>query len=359
MSNLAQFCFFVCIVIIINMKTKIAINGFGRIGRAFFRVAQRSPELEIVAINDIGDIENIAYLLKYDSAYGKSDYNISVSNESITVDGKEIKFLSEKNPSELPWKDLDIDIVVESTGIFASYEKSKAHLDAGAKRVVISAPVKDEAPEGIVGQTILIGVNEEGLEVCDISSNASCTTNAGSPVISILNEKMGIEKALLNTVHGYTATQNIVDGPNRNIRRGRAAAVNVVPSTTGAAIATTKAIPELEGRFDGIALRVPVVLGSIADITFITKRDTSVEEINKILVDASKEERWQGIFSTTNEPIVSSDIIGNTYGSIADLSFTKVVGGNLVKVLSWYDNEAGYANTLVKHVISSGKYLKK
>ena len=339
-------------------KTKIAINGFGRIGRAFFRVAKDSPELEVVAINDIGDIENIAYLLKYDSAYGKSDSDIKAGDGVLNVDGKEIKFLSDKNPSDLPWRDLDIDIVVESTGIFASYEKSKAHLDAGAKRVVVSAPVKDEAPDGIVGQTILMGVNDDGLQTCDISSNASCTTNAGSPVMAILSQKIGIEKALLNTIHGYTATQSLVDGPNKkDVRKGRAAGVNIIPSTTGAAIATTKALPELDGKFDGIALRVPVVLGSIADITFITKKDTNVDEINKILEDASKEERWKGIFSVTNEPIVSSDIIGNTHGAVVDLSFTKVVGGNLVKVLSWYDNEAGYANTLLKHVISSGKYI--
>ena len=338
-------------------KTKIAINGFGRIGRAFFKIAKDASELEIVAINDISDIENIAYLLKYDSVYGKSDFTVSVGKESLTVDNKEIKFLNEKNPANLPWGKLDIDIVVESTGIFSSYEKSKMHLDAGAKRVVVSAPVKDEAPDGIVGKTILMGVNDINLQTCDISSNASCTTNAGSPIISILNEKIGIEKALLNTIHGYTATQNIVDGPNKNIRRGRAAAINIVPSTTGAAVATTKAIPELEGKFDGIALRVPVALGSIADITFVTKRETNIVEINKILEDASKKKKWKGIFSTTKEPIVSSDIIGNTHGAIADLSFTKVVGGNLVKVLSWYDNEAGYASTLLRHVILSASYL--
>jgi glyceraldehyde 3-phosphate dehydrogenase len=339
-------------------KTKVAINGFGRIGRAFFRIAKDAPELEVVAINDIGDIENIAYLLKYDSAYGKSNFNISTDNGALKVDGKEIKFLSEKDPTNLPWKDLDIDIVVESTGIFDSFQKSKAHLDAGAKRVVISAPVKDTPPDSMTGQTVLMGVNDEALKVCDISSNASCTTNAGSPIIAILNQKIGIEKAILNTVHGYTATQSLVDSPNKkDVRKGRAAAVNIVPSTTGAAIATTKALPELEGKFDGIALRVPVILGSIADITFIAKKNTTVEEINKILRDASKEKKWKGIFTVTEEPIVSSDIIGNTHGAICDLSFTKVVDGNLVKVLSWYDNEMGYANTLLKHVIKSGSYL--
>lgn len=339
-------------------KIKVGINGFGRIGRAFFRLAKKNPEIEIVAINDIGDIENIVYLLKYDSVYGKSDFNVKAKENVLIVDGKEIKFLSEKDPSKLPWKDLDIDIVLESTGIFDSFEKSKMHLDAGARRVVVSAPVKDKAPDGIEGRTILMGVNDAELKTCDISSNASCTTNAGSPIIAILNEKIGIEKALLNTVHAYTATQNIVDGPNKKFRRGRAAGANIVPSTTGAAIATTKAIPQLEGKFDGVALRVPVILGSIADITFISKKNTDIEEINKILEDASKEERWKGIFSTTKEPIVSSDIIGNTHSAIADLSFTKVVGGNLVKVLSWYDNEIGYTNTLVKHIIASAKHLR-
>ncbi|MFQ5661774.1 MAG: type I glyceraldehyde-3-phosphate dehydrogenase [Candidatus Paceibacteria bacterium] len=337
----------------------MAINGFGRIGRAFFRIAKDAPELEIVAINDIGDINNIAYLLKYDSAYGKSDFDVSVDGGILVIDGRKINFLSEKNPSRLPWKDLDIDIVVESTGVFDSFNESKAHLDAGARRVVVSAPVKDEAPDGIIGQTVLMGVNDEKLRTCDISSNASCTTNAGSPVMAILSEKIGIEKAMLNTIHGYTATQSIVDSPNqRDARRGRAAAQNIVPSTTGAATATGKAIPELDGKFDGMALRVPVVLGSIADITFVAKKNTTVDEVNKVLENAAREKKWEGIFTTTKEPIVSSDIIGNTHGAVADLSFTRVVDGNLVKVLSWYDNEMGYANTLVEHVISSGKHLK-
>ncbi|MDP6388089.1 MAG: type I glyceraldehyde-3-phosphate dehydrogenase [Candidatus Pacebacteria bacterium] len=340
-------------------KIRIAINGFGRIGRAFFRVAKDVPELEIVAINDLCDAENIAYLLKYDSAYGKSNFDVSVKGKSLITEGKEILSLAQKDPSKLPWKDLDIDIVVESTGAFTSYEKSKAHLDVGAKRVVVTAPVEDAPPAGISGETVLMGVNDNALETCDISSNASCTTNAGSPLLAILDEKIGIEKAMLSTVHGYTSTQNLVDGPNRrDMRRGRAAAENIVPSTTGAAVATTKAIPELEGKFDGMALRVPVALGSIVDITFVAKKNTSAQEVNKILEDATGQEKWKGIFTTTKEPIVSSDIVGNTHGAIADLSFTRVVDGNLVKVLSWYDNEMGYANTLVKHVIASAKHLQ-
>ena len=340
-------------------KTRIAINGFGRIGRSFFRIARMRPELEIVAINDLGDIENLAYLLKYDTAYGKADFEASGSEGSLVVNGKGIKFLSERNPSDLPWGDMDIDIVVESTGIFASYEKSKMHLDAGAKRVVVTAPVKDDPDEaGINGATVLVGVNDLALKDSVISSNASCTTNAGSPLIQILNEGLGIEKAVLNSAHGYTATQSIVDSPNKkDFRKGRAGAVNIIPSTTGAAIATTKAITDLEGKFDGIALRVPVISGSIADVTFISKRDTTVEEVNDILKKAAKEDRWSRVFNVTEEPIVSSDIIGSKYASVADLALTRVVGGNLVKVMAWYDNEMGYTHALVEHVIISGKYI--
>ncbi|MCH7529745.1 type I glyceraldehyde-3-phosphate dehydrogenase [Patescibacteria group bacterium] len=339
-------------------KIRVAINGFGRIGRTFFKVAGKREEIEIVAINDLGNLGNIAYLLKYDSVYGKSDLDISTKKGTLVVGGKETIFLNEKDPSKLPWNDLNIDIVLESTGVFSSYAESKVHLDAGAKRVVISAPVKDDPPDGISGATVLIGINEDKLQNCDISSNASCTTNAGSPLIAILNESIGIEKAILNTVHGYTASQSLVDSPNnKNLRNGRAAATNIIPSTTGAAIATTKAIPELEGRFDGMAVRVPVVIGSLVDITFIAKRETNVEEVNTILKKAAEETRWKKVFSTTEEPLVSSDIIGSMYASIADLGFTRVVGGNLVKVLSWYDNEMGYTYALVEHVIKSGSYI--
>lgn len=342
-------------------KTRVAINGFGRIGRAFFKFAEERDEIEVVAINDLGDLENIAYLLKYDTAQGKSDLDIKVEQgeqSKLIVNDRDVVFISERDPERLPWKHLDIDIVLESTGIFNSYEKAKVHLDAGAKRVVVSAPVKDAPPEGITGETVVIGVNDDKLQTCDISSNASCTTNAGSPLMQILNEKLGVEKALLNTVHGYTATQGIVDSPSKkDFRKGRAAALNIIPSTTGAAIATTKAIPELEGKFDGIAIRVPVLVGSIVDITFISKRDTSVEEVNDILRAAEKESKWQTTFRTTEEPIVSSDIIGERHASIADLNFTKVVDGNLVKVLAWYDNEMGYTYSLVEHVVRSGSHI--
>lgn len=342
-------------------KTRIAINGFGRIGRAFLKIAKNRKEIEIVAINDLGNLENFAYLLKYDTVYGKSDFEITTektANESfLIVDGKKIKYLSEKEPNNLPWKNLNIDVVVESSGFFASYEKSKAHLDAGAKRVVISAPVKDDAV-GIVGETVLLGINEDKLKTCVISSNASCTTNAGSPLIAILDEKIGIEKAILNTVHGYTASQSLVDSPSKkDLREGRAAAMNIVPSSTGAAIAMTKAFPSLEDKFDGVSVRVPVVAGSLVDITFIAKRNTTVEEVNEILKSASKESHWENIFSVTEEDLVSSDILGTRFASIADLKFTRVVDGNLVKVLAWYDNEAGYAHTLVEHTIKTAKYI--
>ncbi|MBU6431308.1 MAG: type I glyceraldehyde-3-phosphate dehydrogenase [Patescibacteria group bacterium] len=343
-------------------KTRVAINGFGRIGRAFLKIAKDKKEIEIVAINDLGNLENFAYLLKYDTVYGKSDFDIgaekTADGQVLIIDGKKIKFISEKDPKNLPWKNLDIDVVVESSGFFASYEKSKAHLDAGAKRVVISAPVKDEAV-GIVGETVLMGINEEKLKTCDISSNASCTTNAGSPLIAILDEKIGIEKAILNTVHGYTASQSLVDSPSKkDLREGRAAAMNIVPSSTGAAIAMTKAFTSLEGKFDGVSVRVPVVAGSLVDITFIAKRNTTVEEVNEILKIASEEARWKNIFSVTEEDLVSSDILGINFASIADLKFTRVVNGNLVKVLAWYDNEMGYARTLAEHVLKSGANVK-
>src|SRR3989344_4758986 len=337
---------------------RVAINGFGRIGRAFFKLAQESKELEIVAVNDLGDVENLAYLLKYDTAYGKSDLDIKTKRGALIVNGKEVVFLSEKNPAKLPWRDYNIDVVVEATGFFEDYAKARVHLDAGAKRVVTTAPAKDEPPEGVAGATVLMGINDDLLKTCQISSNASCTTNAGSPLMYILNEAVGIEKALLSTTHGYTATQALVDSPvkSKDFRRGRAAAQNIVPSTTGAAIAVTKALPELEGKFDGIAIRVPVVTGSIVDVTFVAKRDTSAEEVNEILRTAAKDPRWNHVFTVTEEQLVSPDIIGSEFASVADLAFTRVTGGNLVKVLAWYDNEMGYAYTLLDHVIKTGKY---
>lgn len=339
------------------MAIRVAINGAGRIGRAFYKLARTRPELEIVAINDLADSENLAYLFKYDTVYGISDFKVEANGDKLVFDGKEVRFLSEKDPANLPWRELNIDVVVESTGAFASFEKSKAHLDAGARRVVITAPVKD-SPQGVSGATVLMGVNEDKLATCEISSNASCTTNAASPVLAVLDEALGIEKAILNTVHSYTASQSIVDGPNKkDWREGRAAAQNIVPSTTGAAIAVEKALSSLEGRFDGISIRVPSVIGSIADLTFITKRDTTAEEVNSVLAEAAKTDRWKDILEVVSEPIVSSDVRNSAHASIVDLAFTRVVGGNLVKVMAWYDNEMGYTYTLVDHVIKAGSHI--
>lgn len=333
-------------------KTRVAINGFGRIGRAFFREAWERSDIEIVAVNDLGSHENLAYLLQYDTVYKRAPFTVTTDGEDLVIDGKKVRAFSEKEPEKLPWKDLSVDVVVESTGFFTDYEKANAHIIAGAKRVVISAPVKTESP---LGATVLMGLNEEKIGTCPITSNASCTTNAGSPVIVILDEAIGIEKAVLSTTHGYTAGQSLVDGPSKkDMREGRAAAQNIVPTSTGAAIAVTQAYPALEGKFDGISLRVPVPAGSIADITFIAKRATTVEEVNDALKKAATNARWKGIFTATEDELVSSDIIGEAFASIADLSMTRVVDGNLVKVLAWYDNEAGYTHTLVEHVVKAG-----
>ena len=334
-------------------KARVAINGFGRIGRLFFKAAFENPNFEIVALNDLGDVENLAYLLKYDSVYGRyeKDIKADLPNGKLIVEGREIVFLQVKDPTQLPWKALNVDIVVESTGLFDEYAKAKVHLAAGAKRVVITAPAKDE--DGADGQTVLIGVNEDNFKTCPITSNGSCTTNSASPVIEILSENPGIVKAALSTVHAYTATQSLVDGPIRgghDYRKGRAAAHNTVPETTGAAISVARAIPELKGKFDGLSFRVPNITGSISDITFIAKRPTTVEEIAQILTDAANSPRWQGIMKVTRDQIVSSDIIGEPYGAIVPLDLIKVIDGDMVKVLSWYDNEAGYVSTLIKHV---------
>lgn len=337
--------------------TRIAINGFGRIGRLLFRELFGKKGFTVVAINDLGDAGNLAYLLKYDTVYGRFDREVELAGGMLTVDGKEIKLLQEKDPTKLPWRELKIDIVVESTGVFEAFDKAKVHLECGAKRVLLTAPAKDA--DSALGKTVLMGINEEDLKDHVLTSNASCTTNAASPVIQVLSENPGILKAVLNTVHAYTATQSIVDSPTKgtDYRRGRAAAQNMSPSTTGAAVAVSRVIPSLEGKFDGIAVRVPVPTGSLADITFVTKRPTSVEEINSILTKAAGEPRWKGILKVSNEQIVSSDIVGEPYGAVVDLGFTKVIDGDLVKVLSWYDNEFGYVSTLIKHIERISDYL--
>jgi glyceraldehyde 3-phosphate dehydrogenase len=333
---------------------RVAINGFGRIGRAFVRRSY-GRGVEIVAVNDLGSLENLAYLLKYDTVYRRAPFSVEVKDGALFIDSKPVRFVQEKDPSKLPWKELDVDVVVESTGLFTDYEKANVHIDSGAKHVVITAPAKgDDA----LGTTILMGLNEDRFGTCKITSNASCTTNAASPVIAILDEMIGIEKAILSTTHAYTASQAIVDGPARkDMKEGRAAAQNIVPTSTGAAIAVTKAYPALTGKFDGISLRVPVPAGSIADITFIAKRATTVDEVNNTLRMAAQNPRWEGLFSITDEELVSSDIIGEPHASIADLGMTRVVDGNLVKVLSWYDNEAGYTEALVRHVLKAAEFI--
>jgi glyceraldehyde 3-phosphate dehydrogenase len=349
---------------------RVAINGFGRIGRAFVRASVQEPEIDIVAVNDLGNLETLAYLLRHDSVYREFPGQVRVEpgassgqGGALIIGAKRVAVFGEKDPARLPWGKLGVDVVVESTGLFTDFGKAKAHLTAGAKRVVISAPAKDGADEAgapVQGVTVLMGVNEEKLATCALSSNASCTTNAASPVIAILDEALGIEKALLSTTHGYTASQSLVDGPSKkDVKEGRAAALNIVPTSTGAAVAVTQAYESLKGKFDGISLRVPVPAGSIADITFIAKRGTTAEEVNSILTKAAGELRWKGVFAVTDEPLVSGDIVGSTYGSIADLGMTRVVGGNLVKVLAWYDNEMGYTHTLVRHVKQAGQYIGK
>lgn len=332
---------------------RIAINGFGRIGRGFLRAAYGRAGIEIVAVNDLTSPENLAYLLKYDTVYGRAPFSVSCSGTNLVVDGKNIPVISEREPGKLPWKDMQVDIVLESTGFFTDAQKAKAHLDAGAKKVVITAPAKGEGAE-----TILIGANEAKFGTCDISSNASCTTNAASPLIGILDEAVGIQSALLNTTHAYTATQAIVDAPaHDDFRRGRAGAANLSPSSTGAAKATTLAYPHLKGKFDGISIRVPVPSGSMVDVTFIAKRATSAEEVNAALKKAAESDRWKRVFAVTEEPLVSSDIVGQPYGAIADLAMTRVVDGNLVKVMAWYDNEMGYVHTLLEHVSEVAKTI--
>jgi len=323
--------------------TKIAINGFGRIGRPSFKIALEKG-MEITAINDLANVENLAYLLKHDSVHRGFQKNIEIKEGNLVVDGKETKVFSEKDPANLPWKELGIDVVLECTGFFTDREKASAHLRAGAKKVIISAPTKDKAIK-----TIVLGVNEKEIkESDDILANASCTTNCLAPIMKVLDENFGVEKSIMSTIHSYTSTQALVDRPNKkDFRRGRSAAENIVPTSTGAAIATTLVLPQLEGNFDGMALRVPTPVGSISDITCLLKKDTSVKELNETFEKASSAE-LEGILSYSEEPLVSSDIIDNPYSTIVQGDLTKVIGGNLVKIIGWYDNEWGYSNRLVE-----------
>lgn len=347
---------------IVSVMIRIGINGFGRIGRAFFRLAHEHAEMEVAAINDLADPATLAYLLCYDTVYGTYGHDVRAEKDALVVDATtRIPLFSVRTPADIPWREAGVEVVVEATGMFTSYEKANTHKEGGAARVVVTAPVAD-APEDakVKGATVLVGANEKAFAATALTSNASCTTNAANPLVGILGGTVGIEKALLNTVHAYTSTQSLVDGPaGKDMRRGRAASVNIIPSSTGAAISTTKAHPSLAGVFDGIALRVPVMAGSIVDVTFLASRATSAEEINHLLTEAAASVPWKHLFAVTDRPIVSSDIIGARYAAIADLSLTRVVGGNLVKVLAWYDNEIGYAHTLVEHILKAGRSEEK
>ena len=328
------------------MSKKIAINGFGRIGRNAFKLAFERDDIEVVAINDLTDTKTLAHLLKHDSTYGTYHHDVSYDDNSIFVAGKQIRVLAEKDPALLPWGEFGVDVVIEATGLFVQPEKARAHINAGAKKVVISAPAKGEGAKFIV-----LGVNEHELtREDDIISNASCTTNCIAPVMAILEREFGIEKSLRTTVHSYTASQRILDAPAKDLREARSAAENIVPTTTGAAIATAKVIPSLVGKFDGLSVRVPTAVVSLSDITAVLKRNTTKEEINEVFKRAAADPFYQGILNVTEEPLVSTDFRGNSHSSIVDLELTNVVGGNLVKIVAWYDNEWGYSNRLVEIV---------
>ncbi|MBI2411440.1 MAG: type I glyceraldehyde-3-phosphate dehydrogenase [Candidatus Kerfeldbacteria bacterium] len=336
-------------------KIRIAINGFGRIGKIAFKIAyeHHADEVEIVAINDLSTEAQAAEVLKYDSVYRAFPHTVSSGSGFISVDGVQFKKFAEKEPEKLPWKDLAVDVVLECTGVFTNKEGAARHLAGGAKVVIISAPAKTGEPVG----TFVLGVNHEDFDATkdQVISNASCTTNCIAPVMEVLERTFGIEKAMMSTIHGYTADQNLVDGFHKDPRRARSAALNIVPTTTGAAIATAETVPQLNGIFDGLAFRVPVPVGSVSDITALLKRDVTAEEVNAALTSAAETPRYKGILEVTNDPIVSSDVIGRSVSSLVDLALTNVVGGNLVKVVAWYDNEYGYSHRLIEQAIGVGR----
>lgn len=328
------------------MTKRIAINGFGRIGRNAFKIAFDRSDIEVVAINDLTDNKTLAHLLKHDSSYGEYDHDVTSDEHSITVDGKKIQTFAETDPAKLPWGDLNVDVVIESTGFFVDPAKARAHIDpAGAKKVVISAPAKGEGAD-----TIVLGVNEDKIKtgVTDVVSNASCTTNCITPVMAVLESNFGIDKAMMTTVHSYTASQKLQDAPSKDLREARAAAENIVPTTTGASIAAAKALPALENRFGGLSVRVPTPVVSMSDFVVVLKRDVTVDEVKDVFRNAAKEPFYQGILDVTEEELVSSDFKGNSHSAIVDLPLTAVVGGNMLKVVAWYDNEWGYSNRLVE-----------
>ena len=330
---------------------KLAINGFGRIGRNAFKIAFERRDVKIVAINDLTDTKTLAHLLKHDSSYGTYDRDVKYDEENLIVDGEKIRVFSEKEPKNLPWGEYQVDVVIESTGFFTDPKKAADHLEAGARKVVISAPAKGEG-----AKTIVIGVNEDTVTEDDkILSNASCTTNCIAPVMKVLEDNFGIEKALMTTVHSYTASQRILDAPAKDLREARAAAENIVPTSTGASKAAALTIPTLKGKFDGLSIRVPTPVVSLSDITAVLKRDTTIEELQEIFKKAAKEPFYEGILGVSEEPLVSIDYRGNSHSSIVDLPLINVVGGNLVKIVAWYDNEWGYSNRLVELASDFGK----
>jgi len=337
--------------------TRVAINGFGRIGRNAFKIAFARPDLRIVAINDLTDTRTLAHLLKHDSNYGAYKHDVSYDDTHIIVDGKKIIVTAEKEPQKLPWKKLKIDVVIESTGRFVKGEDAGLHVKAGARKVVISAPAKGDDSQVA---THVIGVNEDKLDTgkVNVYSNASCTTNCITPVAAVIEEAFGIEKAMMTTTHSYTASQALQDAPAKDLREGRNAAENIVPTSTGATIAAAKALPALEGVFQGLSVRVPTPVVSLADFTFLVKRDVTVEEVNAVLKKAAASPRFRHVLAYTEEELVSSDFIGNPHSSIVDSKLTNVVGGNMLKVVAWYDNEWGYSNRLVELVALVGKKLK-
>ncbi len=336
-------------------QTNIAINGFGRIGRNAFKIAFERSDLNIVAVNDLTDTKTLAYLLKHDSNYGTYQHDVSADEDGLVVNGKKIKVLAEKDPAVLPWGDLGVDLVIESTGFFTDKDGASKHVVAGAKRVVISGPTKSDGVD-----TIVLGANDDAVAgSTEVVSNASCTTNSLGVVMAILESEFGVEKSLLTTVHSYTASQKLQDAPSKDLREGRNAAENIVPTSTGAAIAVTKALPGLVGKFDGISMRVPTPVVSISDITALLSKDVTVESLNDVFIKAAGEPFYQGILAVSDEPLVSRDYIGNSHSGIVDLALTRVVGGNLVKVCVWYDNEWGYSNRLVELVADVAKNLKR
>jgi glyceraldehyde 3-phosphate dehydrogenase len=325
---------------------KVAINGMGRIGRATLKIIFDTPDLQLVAVNDIAPWDNLVYLLRYDTIYGRWEKDVELDGDALVIDGTRVRATQERDPAQLPWAELGVDVVFECTGVFTKREDMQKHLEAGAKWVILSAPTKSEDVP-----TVVHGVNTSD-ESIQMISCASCTTNSITPVVEIMARRIGIKKAILTTIHAYTSTQSIVDGPRKKFRRGRAAAANIVPTTTGAGVATSKALPQFVGKFDGVAVRVPVTVGSLSDIVFLTERPTTVDEVNQIFREEAETERYKGIFGATDDPIVSSDIIQDARASIVDLGMTRVVDGDLVKVMSWYDNEWGYANQMIRQALS-------